>query len=102
MPIVEITLQEFNKRQPEPNPMTERIVEDRAWFASENGAVLGVLTFDKSDEDWRYVILGRDERGQLHGIAFGMSQPLKTAARKALLEAMTEINDSGVRTFSRN
>ena len=91
MPIVEITVQEFNKRQPEPSPMTEHIVEDRAWFANDNGALLGILTYDKTDEEWSYVILGRDEHGLFHGIAFGMSQPSRTEARDSLFEAMTEL-----------
>jgi hypothetical protein len=37
------------------------LYEERGWFADESFSFLGVITYDKVDQDWGYVILARDK-----------------------------------------
>lgn len=38
------------------------LAHEVAWFAAFNRKILGTVTFDRTDSDFGYVILGRDSR----------------------------------------
>lgn len=65
-------------------PATKLIVEEKEWYADQDENVLGVVTWDKPDHDWGYVVLGRDERSLFRAIEVDVSLPdLETARGKA-------------------
>jgi hypothetical protein len=53
----------------------ELFIEEREWYVDQDDNVLGVLTWDKQDHDWGYVILGRDERALFRAIDQDVSRP---------------------------
>lgn len=54
------------------------------WYSDQDENVLGILLLDRHDNDWGYVILGRDERSLFRGIDTKVSMPDVESARKAL------------------
>ena len=44
------------------------VSEEREWYSDNDENVLGVVIFDLPDEDWLYVILGRDEVARFRAI----------------------------------
>jgi hypothetical protein len=79
--------------------MAGLVIEERAWYVHEAGAVIGILTFDTADLDWGYVILGRDEAGEFRGIKVEHSMRSPREARQTLLEQMQQFVESGQTVF---
>ncbi len=75
------------------------IVEEKEWYVDSAENILGVLTFDSTDEDWGYLILGRDERGQFRAFDVKIIVETEAVARELLIERMTQIHDSGETVF---
>ena len=46
------------------SPYASYLSEEVEWYADEKENVLGVVAHDKVDNDWAFVVLGRDERCQ--------------------------------------
>lgn len=65
-------------------PTVKFFVEEREWFADQDENVLGVLTLDKHDNDWGYVVLGRDERALFRAVETDVSIPDIDTARSKL------------------
>ena len=97
--IAEISRGQFDAYGPARSHLTALIGEERLWFAAESGAVIGVVLFDKSDKDWAYVILGRDEHGRFRAIRNGHSFASEEASQKELLIEMGQLVDSGETVF---
>jgi hypothetical protein len=45
--------------------MEKFVANEVAWFADDDGNVFGTITEGKGHKSWGYVILGRDERGEV-------------------------------------
>lgn len=83
------------------SPAVEFFIEEREWFADQDDNVLGVLTWDKQDHDWGYVILGRDERALFRAIDQDVSRPDADTARKELYLKVSHYSITGEKVFPR-
>jgi hypothetical protein len=57
MAIKSLTLQEFNAYQVFRGPLVGMLWEERAWFCTPNDRILGVISWDRVDHDWNFVVL---------------------------------------------
>ena len=62
--------------------------EEIEWHASSDERVLGVITRDRTDHDFGWVALGRDEQLRFRAVAVNASLPSTGTAREQLLERM--------------
>lgn len=60
MPAHPITRDEFDAYQPLRAPDSERLYEEVEWFADEMGNIIGSIIRDRTDDDWSWVMMGRD------------------------------------------
>lgn len=79
----------------ESNPFAE----EQGWFMDETEAFLGVVLRDKIDNDWGYVVLGRDEQFFFRSIEMQASRPTRDQARVELQEKISEILSHPQRIF---
>lgn len=75
------------------------ISEEREWYSDNDENVLGVIIFDKPDEDWLYVILGRDEVARFRAIDQEINYKTDAEARNALHKKMDEYVRAGQSVF---
>jgi hypothetical protein len=71
------------------HPRLIQVVQEYDWLASDDGRVLGILTWDRIDYDFGWIVLGRDEQRQFRAIDVDSSLATTELARAALVEAMT-------------
>jgi hypothetical protein len=64
------------------------LVEERAWWRSVTGRILGTLLRDRYDNDWAYVVLGRDVDGVFKAIDMAASKTSPDIAENELLDCM--------------
>jgi HJR/Mrr/RecB family endonuclease len=62
MEITEITEEEFSNFNLDKNPNIGIFLE-RYWFKNNNENLLGTVVFDRYDDDWAYIILGKEDDG---------------------------------------
>jgi hypothetical protein len=72
------------------------------WFSDLDEHVLGAIIFDVTDQDFSYVILGRDEHKQYRGIDFAVSIDYYAMAKTKLLETLQQYSLTGKSTFPQN
>lgn len=75
------------------------IVEEHGWFSDESSSLLGVVVRDKADNDWGFVILGRDEYFQFRAIEMRASLPTRDQVRVELQIRISELLSSPQRIF---
>ncbi len=73
--------------------------EEREWYADEKENVLGVVILDRVDNDWSYVILGRDERARFSAIDSDTCHRTVNEARIALHKKMEKFAADGEQVF---
>jgi hypothetical protein len=78
------------------------IYVEKEWWADENERVIGAVIFDRTDEDWSYIVLGRDKTGLFRGIDQGLELPSQASARANLKERLSHYADSGTAVFSQD
>jgi hypothetical protein len=71
-------------------PMIVLIVTEIEWHATEDEILLGMVTLDRIDHDFGWVILGRDERLRYRAIDVNASLESADASRAQLFERMKE------------
>lgn len=71
------------------HPRLIQVVQEYDWLSTEDGRVLGILTWDRVDYDFGWIVLGRDEGGQFRVIDVNASLATTEEARSALMAAMT-------------
>jgi hypothetical protein len=98
----EISRATFDTFKPSRGPMVGFLIQERAWFADQEGVVIGAVTFDVTDRDWGYVVLGRDDNKRFRAIALEHSLQSPIEARSRLLARMEEILASGETTFEQD
>ena len=72
---------------------------EEGWFIDETESFLGVVVKDKTDHDWGYVILARDEHFQFRAIETDASISTRDIAREALQLAIAKLAEEGQRIF---
>ena len=80
-------------------PGTKYYGEEREWYADENENVLGVVILDRTDEDWLYVVLGRDELARFRAIDQEINFRTDVEARIAAHKKMDEYSLAGETIF---
>lgn len=95
MAIKQITEREFSTY----NPPTSPLHREESWFASDSGHLLGAVVQDTTDDDWAFVILGRDENGQFRAIDLKTNFNQKVEAERSLLSSMQAIDADGQLVF---
>lgn len=99
MPTRSITREEFDAFKPQRHPMIHVIAEEKEWYVSEGDVVIGVLLEDKTDRDWTYVVLGRDQKGNFRAVDFLASIPTIAEARAQLLSTIAKLTSTGQTVF---
>ena len=69
------------------------------WLADVIARVLGVVIHDLYDNDWGYVVLGRDERDVFRAIDMKASLPTREEASNKLRETMVTHLSTGAEIF---
>lgn len=64
------------------------VIQEAAWFATPDERLLGVVTWDRLDRDFGWVLLGRDRKLRFRGIAVEASLPSFEKSRASLEAAM--------------
>jgi hypothetical protein len=80
-------------------PENKSLVEEQGWFSDETGAFLGVVFRDKTDDDWRFAILGRDQFFTFRAIKTESSLATRTAALMKLQISIARLLSSPQRIF---
>lgn len=70
------------------DPRLVRVAQEYDWLATDDGRLLAVLTWDRIDYDFGWIILGRDERRQFRAIDVDTSIGSSDEARARLMDAM--------------
>ena len=99
MAIKSLTQSQFDAFNPQRAPGVEAIATEKSWFADDAGNVIGTILLDRSDNDWNYVILGRDESGAFRWIEGDSSFQTQELAQEKLIAAMTKLESSGEPVF---
>lgn len=97
-PVKSILKSDFYALNPARHPGIDILAIEKEWFADKDKIILGCLLLDRTDDDWVYVILGRDERGTYRWIDGGNYEE-RDRSREDLVVAMQKILDSGQKVF---
>src|SRR5260221_519712 len=63
------------------DPKIVLIIDELEWYATADERIIGMLTFDKIDHDFGWVIFGKDERHRFRAINVNVSFPTRDASR---------------------
>ncbi len=77
----------------------EYVSREVEWFSDDEERVLGLVLLDTVDNDWVWMVLGRDEAGVFRCIDLGVSIPTQDEARKFLEAKLDEYSRTGEKTF---
>jgi hypothetical protein len=80
-------------------PATKLIVEEKEWYADQDENVLGVVTLDRPDHDWGYVVLWSDERSLFRAIEVDVSLPDLETVRRNLHLRLSFYSVTGEKIF---
>ena len=101
MAINRISQDGFNSYNPARSTMAAVITDETDWYADDAGNVIGTVFRDRTDNDWAYIIMGRDERGNFRCFALKASITTEGASRDQLLAPMRKVEASGQTEFPR-
>lgn len=99
MDVLKIDKAKFDTFDPGRDPMIAAIADEKHWFQSETGSVIGTILLDKADQDWNIVVLGGDERGNFRAIKVEASIVDEQDAISRIQEIIHEYADSGEKVF---
>lgn len=71
-------------------PGTRIITEELEWYEAGNERLLGLVLRDRTDDDFGWIILGRDKLRRFRAVKFEHSLPSRKSARKALEIALAK------------
>jgi len=83
-------------RKPEPYTVTD----EKEWFADNDRNILGLVFRDRIDDDYGYLVLGRDGNGLFHTIDVEVDIYDRNDARNELFVAMEKFVKSGKKVFT--
>jgi len=81
------------------DPFLELIGREYKWYSDNDEIIIGVLVLDIIDNDWIYVVLGRDERALFRSIDVMVGFENIEAAEKELLAKISYYVASGKIVF---
>ena len=81
------------------SPFIYSFVRELEWWTIENESLIAAITFDLDDQDFAYIVLGRDETGVFRGVANMVSFPTIEVAREAMFERMAELSEEHAQEF---
>lgn len=94
--IIEISKRRFDAYCYSRAPVIRFILNEVAWYASDDMRILGVVSFDLTDNDYGCVILGRDKRNVFRAISLPKKFYSRIGnAKRALKILMQEVYYSG-------
>jgi hypothetical protein len=73
-------------------PQIMSLIQEAAWFASDDERLLGLVVWDRLDHDFGWVVLGRDRRARFRAIGQDASLPSFDAARMAVRAALVRFH----------
>ena len=71
-------------------PAIVLIVQEAGWFATDDERLLGLITWDRFDRDYGWIVLGRDRRGRFRAIDQNVSFPSFNDAKVRLEAAIQQ------------
>ena len=71
-------------------PVAALMSKEVEWWSDAQELVLGIVLLDLSDNDWAWIVLGRDEQGLFRCIDVNASVPTQGEARTALHIALAQ------------
>jgi hypothetical protein len=80
-------------------PLTGDFLQELEWYSDESEHVLGILTLDLMDDDFGFIILGRDENGRFRAIDLEHSLSDIDHARRRLKEVLHDHSQTGETVF---
>ena len=78
------------------------VIDEQGWFGDESGGFLGVVTRDKVDDDWGYVMLARDKQFRFRAIETIVSLKTRDEARMKLQVHIARLLSSPQRIFDQD
>lgn len=81
------------------SPFTWYLFKELEWWSTEDESLLAAITLDGIDDDYAYIVLGRDETGVFRGVANQVSFSTQDEARAAMLSKMEELSKDGAQEF---
>jgi len=95
MPIIPISQNEFDSRNPARNEVVKMFSTEKSWFADTDRDIIGSVVFDRSDKDLNYVILAVHEDGSYRWIAGDTCIEKQTDAESRLVSSMATMDETG-------
>jgi hypothetical protein len=95
MEIRAISRAQFDEFKPYRHAEAEGLFEETDWFVDEAGVVIGLVAREQADDDWSFVILGRDQHGTFRAFENDAGIAGRDAARERLIAAMEQTLASG-------
>lgn len=80
-------------------PTADYVSREVEWFSDEDERVLGLVLLDTVDNDWLWMVLGRDEAGVFRCMDLGVSIPTQEEAHNLLEVKLGEYARTGQKTF---
>jgi len=80
-------------------PAADIYGEEKEWYADPLENILGAIILDKYEQDWLYVVLGRDEDGKFKCIDIQINFDTIGKARNKLIGKIEEYSTGGQSTF---
>ncbi|MEE4209194.1 MAG: hypothetical protein V2I43_08010 [Parvularcula sp.] len=72
------------------HPRITLITQELDWFSDPQERVLGLLSWDRIDDDYGWVVFGKDAKARFRAIKVDVSYPTAEEAYAALIAAMRE------------
>ncbi|RXK53471.1 glycosaminoglycan attachment protein [Oleiharenicola lentus] len=90
-----LTRARFNALCYKRRPLAAMMSRETEWWSDEQERVLGLVLLDLSDDDWVWIVLGRDEQGLFRAIDVQASIPTQAEARTGLHASLAKHAQSG-------
>lgn len=80
------------------SPITDLVGRELEFFSTEGDLLVGVVVLDRTDRDFGFVVLGRDEKGRFRAIDVQVSMT-RTEARHAMFKSLQHCVATGDTVF---
>lgn len=81
------------------SPFTWFLFRELEWWKTGDESLIAAITLDAIDNDFAYIVLGRDETGVFRGVANMVSFKTQEEAREAMLAKMADLSADGDQEF---
>ena len=99
MPTKEISKERFDALCRVKRSCADYMSREVEWYSDAEERVLGIVLLDLQDDDWLWMVLGRDEAGLFRAIALDVSIPKQAEARTRLMVKLEEHSATGQTVF---